>query len=89
VRKACRKYINRFINKPKYSFKGNIRRKKGGIMHKTTSYDEMRFQVLTAASMKMTVFWDVAPSCLVEVHRRFRGVCCLHRHPDDGSSKHL
>jgi hypothetical protein len=25
-----------------------------------TSFNKVRFQVLTAASMKMTVFWDVA-----------------------------
>jgi hypothetical protein len=37
----------------------------------------VRFQVLTAASMKITVFWDVAPCSLVEV--RFRGARC-HRH---------
>jgi hypothetical protein len=34
---------------------------------------KLRFQVLTAASMKMTVFWDVALYSLVEVYRRFRG----------------
>jgi hypothetical protein len=38
----------------------------------------MRFQVLTAASMKMAIFWAVAPCSLVEVYRRFRGACCLH-----------
>jgi hypothetical protein len=38
----------------------------------------MRFQVLTEASMKMVVFWVVAPCCLVEVYRRFRGACCFH-----------
>jgi hypothetical protein len=27
----------------------------------------VRFQVLTAASMKMTVFWDVAPCSLLEI----------------------
>jgi hypothetical protein len=27
----------------------------------------VRFQVLTAASMKMTIFWDIAPCSLVEV----------------------
>jgi hypothetical protein len=37
----------------------------------------VRFQVLTAASMKMTVFWVVAPCSLVEVYRRLRGACCL------------
>jgi hypothetical protein len=28
----------------------------------------VRFQVLTAAKMKMTVFWDVAPCSVVEVY---------------------
>jgi hypothetical protein len=39
----------------------------------------VRFQVLTAACMKITVFRGVAPCSLVEVYRRFRGSCCLHR----------
>jgi hypothetical protein len=26
----------------------------------------------------MTVFWDVTPCSLVQVYRRFRGICCLH-----------
>jgi hypothetical protein len=30
--------------------------------------DSVRFQVLTAANMKMTVFWDVAPCSLVVRH---------------------
>jgi hypothetical protein len=42
----------------------------------------VRFEVLTAASMKMAVFWVVAPRNLVEVYRRFRGTCCLHHHGD-------
>jgi hypothetical protein len=29
-------------------------------------------------SMKMAVFWVVAPCSLVEVYRRFRGASCLH-----------
>jgi tryptophan-rich sensory protein len=33
----------------------------------------VRFEVLTAASMKMVVFWFVAPCSLVEVYRRIRG----------------
>jgi hypothetical protein len=37
-------------------------------------------QVPTAASMKTTAFWDVAPCSLVEVDRRFRGVYCLLFH---------
>jgi hypothetical protein len=42
----------------------------------------VRFQVLTAASMKMAVFWVVAPCSLVEVYRRFRGACRLHHQGD-------
>jgi hypothetical protein len=38
----------------------------------------VRFQVLTAASTKMAVFWVVAPCSLVEVYRRFSGAWCLH-----------
>jgi hypothetical protein len=30
----------------------------------------VRFQVLTATSMKMAVFWEVEPCSLVEVYRR-------------------
>jgi hypothetical protein len=33
---------------------------------------KMRFQVLTATSMKMAVFLDVAPCSLVDIDRRFR-----------------
>jgi hypothetical protein len=33
--------------------------------------------------MKMAVFWVVAPGNLVEVYRRFGGVCCLHHHSDE------
>jgi hypothetical protein len=44
----------------------------------------VRFQVLTVASMKMVVFWDVAPCSLAEIYRRFRGVYSLH-HQGDGT----
>jgi hypothetical protein len=37
----------------------------------------VRFEVLTEVSIKMAVFWVVAPCSLVEVHRSFRGACCL------------
>jgi hypothetical protein len=37
----------------------------------------MRFQVLTAASMTMRAFWDVAPCSMGEVDRRFRNAYCL------------
>jgi hypothetical protein len=37
----------------------------------------VRFQVLTATSMKFRiVFWDVLP-CKIIVYLRFRGACCL------------
>jgi hypothetical protein len=37
----------------------------------------VRDQFLTAASMKMTVFWDAAPCSLVQTDLRSRGVHCL------------
>jgi hypothetical protein len=40
--------------------------------------------VLTAASMKMTVLWDMAPCTVVEVDRGFRGAYCLHHQGEDG-----
>jgi hypothetical protein len=46
----------------------------------------VRCQVLTAASIKMRVFWHIAPCSVVGVERRFRGAYCLHHHPDDGAS---
>jgi hypothetical protein len=52
----------------------------------------VRFQILMAANMKMTAFWDIVPCSLVEVDRRFRGAYCLHHQgdegPDDGGSTH-
>jgi hypothetical protein len=47
------------------------------------------FEVLTAVSMKIAVFWVVAPCSLVEVYQRFRDPCYLHYRPDDGGSKDL
>jgi hypothetical protein len=32
----------------------------------------------------MAVFWVVAPCCLVEVYRRFRGTFCLYHQGDEG-----
>jgi hypothetical protein len=46
----------------------------------------VRFQVLTAMSMKSTAFWDTGPCSLVEVYRRFRSACIG---TDDGGSTHL
>jgi hypothetical protein len=41
------------------------------------------FEVLTAVSTKMAVFWVVAPCSLVEVYQCFRGPCCLHHQGDE------
>jgi hypothetical protein len=43
----------------------------------------VEFEVLTAVSTKMAVFWVVAPCNLVEVYQRFRGPCCLHHQGDE------
>jgi hypothetical protein len=43
----------------------------------------MPFQVFTAASMKKTVFLDVAPYSLIKVCRHFRGAYCLHHQGSD------
>jgi hypothetical protein len=43
----------------------------------------VRFQVLTATSIKMAVFWVVAPCSLVDIDRRFSGAYCLHHEGDD------
>jgi hypothetical protein len=40
----------------------------------------VRFQVLTAASMKMTQFRFVAARSLAEIYRRFKSAYCLHHH---------
>jgi hypothetical protein len=41
------------------------------------------FEVLMVASMKMAVFWVVAPCSLVEVYQCFRCPCCLHQGSKD------
>jgi hypothetical protein len=41
------------------------------------------FEVLKAVSMKMAVFWVVAPCRLIRVYRRFRGLYCLHHQGDE------
>jgi len=62
------------------------------MLHSEETRQNMIFQFLTAASMKITAFWDIAPCGLVVVERRFRDAYCLrhlgdliHR-PDDGVS---
>jgi macrodomain Ter protein organizer (MatP/YcbG family) len=41
-----------------------------------------RFQALAAASVKVTVFLDIAPCSLVEVGRRLRDAHCLRHRVD-------
>jgi hypothetical protein len=49
----------------------------GTVMGHTKIHTEVGFEVLTAVSTKMAVFWVVAPCSLVEVYQRFRGPCYL------------
>jgi hypothetical protein len=51
--------------------------------------DPVRFHVLTAASIKFTVFWDILPYSKIDIDRRFRGAFCLHYQGDDGGRMHL
>jgi hypothetical protein len=55
-------------------------------LHSVLGRSRLRFEVLTAASMKMDVFWVVAPCNLSEVYRHFRGDCCLHHQGDEQPS---
>jgi hypothetical protein len=64
-----------------------------------TVNQHVKFQVLTAASMKMAVFWVVLYGLvfgvfvlcsLVEVYWHIRGACCHHHHhTDDGAASTL
>jgi hypothetical protein len=47
------------------------------------------FQVFTAMSMKMAVFWVTVPCSLVEIDRRFRGAYSFHHRPHVVGSKHI
>jgi hypothetical protein len=38
--------------------------------------------------LKMAVFWVVKSCSLVQVYRRFRGVCCFHHQDDDCLSEY-
>jgi hypothetical protein len=49
----------------------------------------VRLQVLTASSMKMRVFWDVASYCHVVADRRFRGAYCRHHQENSFLVFHL
>jgi hypothetical protein len=67
----------------KYVKTKSSRKKYGRKSDQVDTLGYVRFQVLTAASMKMTAFWDIKPSCLVEIYRRFGRAYCLH-HQGDG-----
>jgi hypothetical protein len=43
-----------------------------------TGFFLVTIQVPAAARMKITAFWDTAPSTVVEVDQRLRGSYCLH-----------
>jgi hypothetical protein len=38
----------------------------------------VRFEVLTAAFVKSSIFWDITPCSPLKVNRRFGGTCRLH-----------
>jgi hypothetical protein len=40
--------------------------------------NNLEFEVLKAASIKMAVLWVAVPCRLIEIYRRFRDTCCLH-----------
>jgi hypothetical protein len=42
----------------------------------------VRFQVLTAATLMTTAFWDIAPCSFDDADRRFRATHCLHHQGD-------
>jgi hypothetical protein len=46
----------------------------------------VRFHAVTATSMNMTAFWDMASCSLVEVDQRLRGGYWSYHRPDDGGS---
>jgi hypothetical protein len=46
-------------------------------------FQDVGFEVLTAVSTKMAVFWVVALCYLIEVYQRFRGPCCFHHQGDE------
>jgi hypothetical protein len=48
------------------------------------AYIFLTFHVLTAASMKLRIFWDVLPCFLLNIDRRFRGSYCLHHQGEHG-----
>jgi hypothetical protein len=60
-----------------------------GINHRKFKAKQERFQAHTAASMKMTAFWNIVLCSFIKVDRRFRGVYCFHHRPDKAGSMQL
>jgi hypothetical protein len=48
-----------------------------------TNSNDVRFEVLRMASMKMAVFWVCAPRSLVEIYCHIGGTCCFHHQGDE------
>jgi hypothetical protein len=46
-----------------------------------TKWYPVRFQVYTAASIRVTPFWYIGPGSMVEVDRRFRGILMMEAVP--------
>jgi hypothetical protein len=69
-----------YINKVQFSYSISVlilRQNIYGVQSYSALY-KARFQVLTAASMKMAAAWDIAPSSVVAHYRHFGDAYCLH-----------
>jgi hypothetical protein len=62
------------------SLKSFITDKWGKRIHKLYLLQAIWNELEISKIKKMAVFWVVALCSLVEVYRRFRGICCLHYH---------
>jgi hypothetical protein len=54
-----------------------------GVYLGEATHEDVRLQVLTAMSMKMDVFLDVALRSSADIDRQLRGAYCLHHHSDE------
>jgi hypothetical protein len=43
-----------------------------------TTYNNVRFEMITTVLMKGSILWDITPCSLLKVNQCFRGTCCLH-----------
>jgi hypothetical protein len=55
-----------------------IKLRKGPVAGPLKKCSKREILMSTTASLKMTVFWDVAPCSLLWSDQRFRGTCCFH-----------